>query len=295
MKKFFRGLGLTILSTILFISSFLILLMMPLRRTISTNFIKEVVTSINVEQIVTENPDLKKQIDESLEPIYEVTREVGLDDEVIIKILNMKEVKELVGDVTNNILQATLTGKDQKLITKDNINEILSDAIADINKSSLYEIKPETKDKVLEVVNEGVDEFQKFIPDTNMIIKEIPKKDQEILKVVQYILSSKFMIILVSIIISSILLIILLEKGKIKWLKISSIVILVSSSLSILVTGIISFANLSIVKKDYSYIYNVVNKLTNYSYLLSISVVIITIICLVIYHNLKKSSKQIKK
>ena len=295
MKKFFRGLGLTILSTILFISSFLILLMMPLRRTISTNFIKEVVTSINVEQIVTENPDLKKQINESLEPIYEVTREVGLDDEVIIKILNMKEVKELVGDVTNNILQATLTGKDQKLITKDNINEILSDAIADINKSSLYEIKPETKDKVLEVVNEGVDEFQKFIPDTNMIIKEIPKKDQEILKVVQYILSSKFMIILVSIIISSILLIILLEKGKIKWLKISSIVILVSSSLSILVTGIISFANLSIVKKDYSYIYNVVNKLTNYSYLLSISVVIITIICLVIYHNLKKSSKQIKK
>ena len=99
------------------------------------------------------------------------------------------------------------------------------------------------------------------------------------------------MIILASVTASSIILIILLEMGKIKWLKISSIIILVSASLSLLVTGVISLVNISIVKKDYSYIYSPINKLTNYSYLLSISVVIITIVCLVIYHNLKKSRK----
>ena len=52
-------------------------------------------------------------------------------------MLDIPEVKNLIGDVTNNVFQAAISGIDQKIITTDNIESILNEAIDDINKSGL--------------------------------------------------------------------------------------------------------------------------------------------------------------
>ncbi len=283
-----------ILSLSLVVSSLILLLLMPIKKNLNNNFMKEVITSIDVEKMVESNPQVKKQIDKKLTPLYDVTREVGLSDEVIIKIFNLKEVKELLGDVANNIYLTILTEKSHKLIQPQEIENIIGEAIDDINKTRLYFINDETKTKVLNTIKEEIAKYQDYIPNTNIVLDSIPKEEQQIINLSKFILSKKFLKSIILIIIISFLGILVLNLSKGKWLKYSAINILIASLISLILTIIFTILNKIYFQTNYLNIYNIGNKILKTSYILNVIIISFIILILIIYHLKNKiNSKKV--
>lgn len=294
MKKFLKILAMIILFPIFFCGTLTLLVFIPLRNTVTNNVMQDIFSSLEIEKEVENNPKFKMVVDKTLEPVYDITREAGIDDEIIIKVLDIPEVKNLIGDVTNNVFKAAISGIDQKIITSDNIESILNEAIDDINKSGLYEIKEDTKKEIIDVVNEESTKIQEYVPDTSLILNELDSDSQKVLKIVRFILSDKFLMYIIGIAVISFILIVLLNLSHHKWLKYSAIIIAISSIWSLLLTAIISIFNNMYLKVDYSYIFKVVSKFINSSYIISGVTFGIMIIVLILDYILKKKKSLIR-
>ncbi len=288
MKKFLKVLAMIILVPIFFGATLTLLLLVPLRNTVTNNVMKEMISSLEIEKEVENNPQFKQVIDKTLEPVYDVTREVGIDDEIIIKVLDIQEVKDLIGDISNNVFNAAITGVEQKLITTDNITSIIGKAIDDINNSGLYEIKEETKNEIIDVVNEEASEIQETVPDTSVVLKELGSKEQKLIKIVRFILSKKFLWYVIGCLGISFIAILLLNLKHLKWIKQGAIIGLVASIFSIIITAIASVLNNMYLKVDYNFIFKVITKFINSSYIISGSLLAFLIITLIVYHILRK-------
>ena len=288
MKKFLKGLALTILTVVLFLSTTILLLLIPLKYTINKNVIKDMISSLEIEKMVTEDENFKSAVDEVFEPIYEETRQLGIDDEVVVKIMDSKEVKNLIGGVTGNIVDYLITGKDQKIVTTENIEELVSTAMDDIDKSGYYKFKEEERENVLNVVKQNVDELQEYMPDAKVIEDTLNKDDIEVLNTIRFILGNDLMIYTILIMVISILGILALEYKKAKWIKWNAITILISSIFTSIITIILLIANNVLFRLDYQYIYNIFNKSINFCLVISLSVFALMIVTLIIYHIFNK-------
>ena len=289
MKKFLKGLALTILTIVLFLSTTLLLLLIPLKHTINKNVVKDMISSLEIEKMVTEDENFKSAVDEVFAPIYEETRQLGIDDEVVIKIMDSKEVKNLIGGVTGNIVDYVITGKNQKLITTENIEDLLSTAMDDIDASGYYKFSEKERDRVLNAVKNEVDELQEYMPDTKVIENTLNKDDMKYLNSIRFVLGNELMMYTILIMAISILSIIALEYKKAKW---NAITILMSSIFTSVITLILLIINNALFRLDYQYIYNIFSKTISFSLILSSSILALMIITLIIYHIYhKKTSK----
>ncbi len=287
MKKFFNNLATAILIIVLFISTTLLLLLIPLKNTISGGSVKKMISNLEIEKMVNENPTFKQSVDEALEPILTETNKLGIDDEVIIKIVDSDEVKDLMGDVTENLIDYAITGKNQKIINIEDINKLVNDAIDEINKSGYYEINETQKKEILNIAQNKVEEYEELIPDANIIDeklnKELTKEEKNSLNSIRFVLGNKLLTYIIISIIVSILLIALLKFKKAKFIKYASITILISSICTSLITLVLVAANNVLFKFDYPYIFDIIKKGINFSFALSLSVFAISIIVLIIY------------
>ncbi len=292
MKKFWKTLGTFILGIVLFLGVIVLLILIPLRHTFSEKTIKEMISSLEIEKEVENNPELKESIEEVLMPVYEITREVGLSDDVVLKLLDTKEVKDFIGDITSNVYTAIITGENQKLINAQNIERIMSEAIDDINSLEIYEIDNKTKTEIIDFVKKEATDYEDLIPETNVILDGFSEENMQILNVIRFVLSNELTLLVSIISLGALLLIMLLNLAKWKWIKISSGIVLGSAILMILVTSVILGVNNYILVNDYAYIASVINKYVNLNYLLSGITFLVTIIILIIYSViLKKKSK----
>ncbi len=291
MKKFLKGLALTILTLILFLSATVLLLLIPLKYTINKNVVKDMISSLKIEKMVTEDENFKSAVDEVFEPIYEETRQLGIDDEVVVKIMDSKEVKNLIGGVTGNIVDYLITGKEQKLITTENIEELVSTAMDDIDESGYYKFKEEERENVLNVVKQNVDELQEYMPDAKVIEGVLNKDDMKTLNTIRFILGNELMMYTIIIMVVSILGILALQYKKAKWIKWNAITILISSILTSIITILLLIANNVLFRLDYQYIYNILSKSISFSLILSLSILAFMIVALIIYRIYNKRSK----
>ena len=284
MKKFLKGLSLTILTIVLFGSTMILLLLIPLKYTINKNVVKDMISSLEIEKMVAEDENFKLAVDEVFAPIYEETRQFGIDDEVVVKIMDSKEIKNLIGGVTGNIVDYVITGKNQKLITTENIEDLLSTAMDDIDASGYYKFSEKERDSVLNAIKNEVDDLQEYIPDTHVIENSLNKEDMEYLNTIRFILGNELMMYTILIMIISILGIIALEYKKAKWIRWNAITILISSIFTSIITIILLIANNVLFRLDYQYIYNIFSKTINFSLIISLSVLTLMIVTLIIYH-----------
>lgn len=291
--KFLKGLLLAILVFVLFVSSIFLLILVPVKNAVGKNSIKDMVINLEIEKMVAEDPEVKKSFDEMFEPIFKETEEFGIDEDVIVKIIDSKEVKELMGDVTANIVDFVLTGENHKLITTGNMQELVSSAIDDINESGIYEISEKDKNEVLDVVGKYAEEVQEYIPDTKMIESSFNEEDMKALNLVRFILGNTLVTYLLVIWTISILGIFALKYKEAKWIKWSAIPVLVSSIISCITFGILTIANNMYLKADFSYISDIFNKSITFGIILSGIIAILMIAILIVYHVVSKN--KIKK
>ena len=283
MKKFLKDLALTILTIVLFGSTIVLLLLIPIKYTVNKNIVKDMISSLEIEKMVAEDENFKSAVNEVFEPIFEETREFGIDDEVVVKIMDSKEVKNLIGGVTGNIVDYVITGKNQKLIATENIEELVSNAMDDIDDSGYYKFSKKERENVLNVVKKEVDDLQDYMPDTKVIEDTLSAEETKALNTIRFILSNELLIYVILIMIISILGILALRYKKVKWIKWNAITILISSILTSIVTIALMIINNVLFKLDYNYIYNIFSKTINFSLILSLSVLVLMIITLIIY------------
>ncbi len=291
MKKFLKGLALTILTIVLFLSTTILLLLIPLKHTINKNVVKDMIGSLEIEKMVTEDENFKSAVDEVFEPIYEETRQLGIDDEVVVKIMDSKEVKNLIGGVTGNIVDYVITGKDQKLITTENIEDLVSTAMDDIDASGYYKFSEKERDSVLNAVKNEVDDLQEYMPDTKVIEESLNKEDMKYLNAIRFVLGNELTMYTILIVVISMLGILALQYKKAKWIKWNAITVLISTIFTSLITIILLIANNALFRLDYQYIYNIFSKTINFSLTLSLSILALMTITLIIYHIYHKKSQ----
>ena len=207
--KVIKNLIVTLLIIILFFCSTILLILIPIKKEINDNFTKNVLTSINFEKMIEENPRLKEGLDKTLKPIYDETEKYGVNEDLIIKIFNSKEEKELIGDISDNVIKAIISGKDTKIISEANIEDVISDTIDDINTNNIEYI------------------LANIFP---------TKQDKQKIKILRYILSNKFLGIVLAITIGSLSVIFLLKRKSKHKFSIMLIPILIPTIISLLVT-----------------------------------------------------------
>ncbi len=295
--KFLKGLGVFILTLVLFLATTSILILIPIRHTVSKDTIKDTITSIDIEKVIKENPQVQEDVTEAFKPLYDKASEYGISEDVVNKLLNSKEVKGMMGDFTGNIVDYVLTGKNQKIISNTEIENLVSNALDKIDESGFYEFKDDEKDNILNTVKETVTKYQDLIPDTSIFdeaIKETPEIES-IFKVTKFILNDNILIYLIIAIVVSILGILGLKFKEGKWIKSSTITVLVSAMLTTL--GTIALLILKdLVFDDMSLVTNIINKSLNYSLRVSLTTLIVMVIILIIYiivhKNIYKSKEE---
>ncbi len=294
--KFLKGLGVSILTLILFVSATAILFLLPLRGAVSKQNIKETITKVDIEKLIKENPQVQEDVNEAFGPLYDTAAEYGISKDVVNKILNSDEVKGLMGDFTGNILDYIFTGKDQKIISNLEIDGLVSDALDKINESGYYEFKEEEKEEILGVVKDTVNNYQEFIPDTS-VFDEALENDPEVktvIKTARIVISDKLLTCLFIALGISILGLLGLKFKEGKWIKQSAITILTSA---ITITSgtllLSSFGNL--ISDEVSLVTSIINSTLNKSLTLSITTMIIMIFILILYAIIHKSILKNKK
>ncbi len=295
MKKVLKVLSNIILCILLFIITLFLLILIPVRHTINKNNVKDIISNVNIEQTLNENKEYENIVNEMLEPILEETRKIGISDEVIIKILDSKEVKNLLGDVAGNFMDAIITGNSQGLLSNEDVKELVSDVIDDINNLQLYEIDTSEKEKILDFVDEQVNEYIEFMPTTDMITSELSYEEFQDLKMVQFILSDELLIYTAIILGIVILCIGLINYSQGKFVKIILIPMLVASFLMTLLSWLVSGYFKAMYAKDSMFFYDIIHKSMKFSTKLSgwITIIILTIFIIgIIIINSKRLKKQ---
>ncbi len=290
MKNFLCAIATTILIIILFISTTFTLLLLPVKHTFKGKTFKTIISNLEIEKIIKTNDELKKAVDEVLDPIFVQTHKLGIDDEVIIQIMDNKEVKNVIGNITENIMDYAITGENKKIISNENITEAINSAIININESGYYKINEQEKTNLLNIVNNKITEYQDIIPNTNAIDDKINPEHKEFIENIRFILGNKLLAYLIITLIISILLILLLKWKQLKWIKYSAVTILISSIITNIITALISLPVICKVNQNYDYILDIINKFVKYSYIVSISTLISMIIILIIYKILKNKA-----
>ena len=290
--KVLKNILLTILVIILFISTTSLISLYTIRKTISKESIKNNIVNTDIEKIVEENPKLEDALKDTLEDVYTTLDELNIDEEIVLKILNSSQVKELIGDITGNITEYFLTGKDQKLITTASIVKVIGSVMDDINETDLYNFSKEEKENILKSIEKGIDENEEFIPDTSIIEDELTNEEIKDMEIVRFIFSDRLMLYIVLGEIVTIGFIILLSLNKFKWVKIISITILASSLLmAFLMSGLLF--SLKYLEPEYNYILDLIGYLPKFGLKLSLLLVLIMILILIAYKIIFKN-KNIK-
>ncbi len=290
--KVLKNILLTILVIILFISTTSLISLYTIRKTISKESIKNNIVNTDIEKIVEENPKLEDALKDTLEDVYTTLDELNIDEEIVLKILNSSQVKELIGDITGNVTEYFLTGEDKKLISTESIVNVIGSVMDDINETDLYNFSKEEKENILKSIEKGIDENEEFIPDTSIIEDELTNEEIKDMEIVRFIFSDRLMLYIVLGEIVTIGFIILLSLNKFKWVKIISITILASSLLmAFLMSGLLF--SLKYLEPEYNYILDLIGYLPKFGLKLSLLLVLIMILILIAYKIIFKN-KNIK-
>ena len=293
--KFLKGLGVSILTLILFVSATSILFLLPLKNAVSKESVKETITKVDIEKLIKENPQVEEDVNEAFGPLYSAA-EYGISKDVVNKILNSDEVKGLIGDFTGNIIDYVFTGKDQKIISNLEIEGLVSDALDKINESGYYKFKEEEKQEILGVVKDTVNNYQELIPNTS-VFDEALESDPEVktvIKTARIVVSNQLLTYLFIALGISILGLLGLKFKEGKWIKQSAITIL-TSAITITIGTLLLSSLGNLISDEVSLFTSIIHNTLNKSLTLSITTMIIMIFILILYAIIHKSILKNKK
>lgn len=275
MKKFIS----IILSIILIILIAFLICLLPIKKVLQKDNVKEIVNSIEIEEMIKEDENFKEVVDELFTPIYIEARKYNISDEYVVKLMNSDEVKSLIASITGNIIDSALTGENQKIIQNEDINNLVTKAIEKINNSNFITINDDAEEKILQIVNDKIEDYQEYIPDTQEVENALDDKTMGTLKIVRFFFDHNFVVYLSVAIIGVSFIIILLNLTKFKWLQYLGVNLMISSFFVLILSIIVKI----FLRNNYAYILDILGN--NYNTIITLVTItlFISIVFLIIY------------
>ncbi len=282
-----------IISFLLCIVTVLFFFFLAIQKFVQVDFVKDVIVDMDVEKIVNDNPQMKEELNQFLSPILEETKEYGIDEELILELINTKEVKTIFGDITGNIVHTLLTKEPMKIITNENVQELLKEGIKDINSMGIFEIKKEDEQYILQVVDDVMTEYQDFIPDTSKIEENFDPEFQNDLKMIRFFISPQLLFILLGVMAVLLILLMVVKWQHQKWIKWGALSILCSSIILGILGVLFSVVGKSFITDDIPYILGMIEHITSYIYLLAMISFGVMVGILILYHFMFHKTKPV--
>lgn len=274
-----KKLILAILSIILFFSTISLLLLFPISNSFKKSNIEKIIKNFEIEKLSMHEVEFTETIDSILNPIYKGV-ENKINSEEILEILNTKEFNNLTTDITSNMMEYILTGKDTTLISEDKLEEIISNIINTIDEKN--QLTEREKADILQNVRKNSKEYIKQIPKTSILENYLTQEDKKVLRTIQFILGERLRIYLVITAIACIIGITIFKTKKIEVIKTGPSIILAAGIFSLVITLIFKEIGKLIFENEI-YILDIINPLTKNILSLSIGTIICMIVILVIY------------
>lgn len=289
MKKFLVRLTTFICIILLEFSTTALLLLLPLQYTVSKKSIKELMMNYSVSS--DENDIFMDAIRANLKPLYKESEALGIEDEVIQEMMETKEVKEFVADITSDIIDYVFTGEEKELFTKEDLKKVAILAIDQINKEAETKITEVQKQEILDALSENSDAYLESMPKVSKMEERLSQEEKEALHMVRFLFSKTIKIYLGITLGVSLLGIILLKRKEAKWLKTSAIVILTSSMITLLGTLLLKGGNSLLFREEAVYVYQLFEKMIQTTLFVASFVAFSMILLLILYHFLINKKK----
>ncbi|MCI8460878.1 MAG: hypothetical protein HFE81_05725 [Bacilli bacterium] len=256
------------------------------------NLIFVFVISLNLKSIITDGiikETIKQQI--TTNEYQEEANKIVTDNEQINKILESKEVQDLI----DKYLDVTINGVlDEKDISNIEIEKDMLDFLKENKEVLEKEVGIEITDEMISKTEEQLEsrDLSKVFEQTiNNTKNNLPEEAKVVLKGYNFLISLKFRIIILIAMIIDLLLIALIQKSFYSWLKslgVSAIIsgsslLIMSLSVNVIVTKISSLTDFN------------VNSLITSGIVLIVSGIVITVIKKIIDKQITKNNQVIEK
>ena len=135
---------------------------------------QNLITKENIKQMVKNTDfttDVKnraetKQMEDIFSNIYIVADKYHIPEQFIDNVFNDEITKEFLGTVAANVIDETLTGPDEKVLTAEDLNELLENNMEHFQEVSNIQLTEQQEENFLNLVNEHSTTIIEILPTT---------------------------------------------------------------------------------------------------------------------------------
>lgn len=180
-------------------------------------------TKENMKQIVKETDfttDIKnrtetKQMNDIFNDIYVVADKYHIPEQFIDSVLNDETTKDFLGTVAANVIDETLTGKEGKILTEEDLNQLLENNMNHFQEVSNIQLNEEQQQNFLNLAKEHSATIIEILPTTTELQSYLSPSMIDSIKLLN---SNTLLYTLIAIIIISAILILILKWKEKTWL-----------------------------------------------------------------------------
>lgn len=180
-------------------------------------------TKENMKQIVKETDfttDIKnrtetKQMNDIFNDIYVVADKYHIPEQFIDSVLNDETTKDFLGTVAANVIDETLTGKEGKILTEEDLNQLLENNMNHFQEVSNIQLNEEQQQIFLNLAKEHSATIIEILPTTTELQSYLSPSMIDSIKLLN---SNTLLYTLIAIIIISVILILILNWKEKTWL-----------------------------------------------------------------------------
>ncbi len=180
-------------------------------------------TKENMKQIVKETDfttDIKnrtetKQMNDIFNDIYVVADKYHIPEQFIDSVLNDETTKDFLGTVAANVIDETLTGKEEKILTEEDLNQLLENNMNHFQEVSNIQLNEEQQQNFLNLAKEHSATIIEILPTTTELQSYL---SPSMINSIKLLNSNTLLYTLIAIIIISAILILILKWKEKTWL-----------------------------------------------------------------------------
>ena len=180
-------------------------------------------TKENMKQIVKETDfttDIKnrtetKQMNDIFNDIYVVADKYHIPEQFIDSVLNDETTKDFLGTVAANVIDETLTGKEEKILTEEDLNQLLENNMDHFQEVSNIQLNEEQQQNFLNLAKEHSSTIIEILPTTTELQSYL---SPSMINSIKLLNSNTLLYTLIAIIIISAILILILKWKEKAWL-----------------------------------------------------------------------------
>ena len=135
---------------------------------------RNITTKENMKHIVKDTDFTKeiknrtetKQMNDIFGDIYTVADKYHIPEQFIDSVLNDATTKDFLGTVASNVIEETLTGKDEKILTEKDLNQLLENNMDHFQEVSKIQLNEEQQQNFLNLAKEHSATIIEILPTT---------------------------------------------------------------------------------------------------------------------------------